>query len=96
MKWLILLGLLIILIVLIASRYRQQIKMAIYVWRMFRKMRQAGKVDKKEIEKQDDSNAALVRCVKCGTWISQVKALKLRSGINYCSAQCMETKINLS
>lgn len=97
MKWLILLGIVFIFFALVAYRYRAQIKMAIYVWRMFRKMRQAGKTDERQIEKTDDKiDVALVRCAKCGTWIPQVKALKLRSGINYCSANCMETmaKIN--
>ncbi len=97
MKWLILLGLLVIVVVLIAVRYRQQIKMAIYVWRMFRKMRQVGKSDEKQIEKQENqTDAALVRCAKCGTWIPQNKALKLRSGTNYCSAVCLETAAKVS
>jgi len=97
MKWLILFGLIVILIVIIAARYRQQIKMAIYVWRMFRKMRQTGKTEEKQIEKQENAkDIALVRCAKCGTWIPQNKALNLRSGINYCSTVCLETpaKIN--
>jgi len=97
MKWLILFGLIVVLIVVIASRYRQQIKMAIYVWRMFRKMRRAGKTGDKQIEKQENAkDSALVRCAKCGTWIPQNKALNLRSGINYCSTVCLETpaKIN--
>jgi len=97
MKWLILFGLIVILIVIITSRYRQQIKMAIYVWRMFRKMRQAGKTREKQIEKQENAkDAALVRCAKCGTWIPQNRALNLRSGTNYCSTVCLETtaKIN--
>jgi len=97
MKWLIILGLLIVVLVLIATRFRQQIKMAIYVWRMFRKLRQAGKTDEKQIEKQTNPNdVALVRCAKCGTWIPQNKALNLRSGIYYCSKVCLETtaKVN--
>lgn len=92
MKWLILLGLFIILIAIIALRFRQQIKMAIYVWRMFRKMRQVGKTDEKRIEKQTDAkDIALVRCAKCGTWIPNNKALNLRSGNRYCSTTCLET-----
>ena len=97
MKWLILFGLLVILIAIIASRYRQQIKMAIYVWRMFRKMRRESKGEEKQIEKQESiKEAALVRCAKCGTWIPQSRALNLRSGSNYCSTVCLETtaKIN--
>lgn len=92
MKWLIVLGILIVILVLIAMRFRQQIKMAIYVWRMFRKMREVGKSDNKQIDKQETTkDAALVRCAKCGTWIPQNKALNLRSGIFYCSKVCLET-----
>jgi Sec-independent protein translocase protein TatA len=97
MKWLILLALIIVLIVFVAGRYRQQIKMAIYVWRMFRKMRQASKTEEKEIEKLDNpKDVALVRCAKCGSWISRKKALNLRSGIYYCSRTCLETTANVN
>jgi hypothetical protein len=91
MKWLILLGLLLVVAVVIAARYRQQIKMAIYVWRMFRKMRRAGAAEEKQIEKQENTNdAALVRCAKCGVWIPQNKSLRLGSGSRYCSTACLE------
>lgn len=96
MKWLILIGLLIIIIVLIASHYRRQIQMAIYVWRMFRKMRQAGKSEDKQIEtKEDSKNTQLIRCAKCGTWTPQQNALNLRSGVYYCSANCMEQAVKV-
>ena len=91
MKWLILLGLLLVVAVVIAARYRQQIKMAIYVWRMFRKMRRAGAAEEKQIEKQENTkDAALVRCAKCGVWIPQNKSLRLGSGSRYCSTACLE------
>ncbi|MBA3784246.1 MAG: hypothetical protein H0X15_01700 [Acidobacteria bacterium] len=90
MKWLILLGLLIILVIIIAARYRRQIQMAIYVLRMFRKMR-AGKTDERQIEtKESAKDVPLIRCGKCGTWIPQNKALSLRSGVFYCSTNCLE------
>ena len=92
MKWLILLALLFAAAALIAVRYRRQIKMAIYVWQMFRKMKQVGKAGEKRIEKPADAkDIALVRCAKCGTWIPQNKALNLRSANRYCSTVCLET-----
>jgi len=95
MKWLIILGLLLIVGIIVVSRYRRQIQMAIYVWRMFRKMRQAGKTDEKQIEtKEKPNDIALIRCGKCGTWIPKNKALSLRSGIYYCSTQCLEKTAN--
>ena len=97
MKWLILLGLIIVLIVFVATRYRQQIKMAIYVWRMFRKMRKAAGTEEKPVEKLDNpKNMPLVRCAKCGTWITPKKALNLRSGIYYCSKACLETTASIN
>lgn len=92
MKWFILLGLIVLAITLIAMRYRRQIQMALYVWRMFRKMRQGSRAGDKQIEKWENAaDVALVRCAKCGTWTPSNKSLKLRSGANYCSAHCLET-----
>ena len=97
MKWFILLGLITLVIGLITWRYRQQIKMALYVWRMFRKMRQVGKSDGKQIDKQENlKDAALVRCAKCGTWTPQGKALNLRSGTHYCSTVCLENAVKVN
>ena len=92
MKWIIILVLCAVVFLLIFSRYRKHIQTGLYVFRMFRQMRQANKSDPKQIEKPniaDDST--LVNCAKCGAWVPQNKALKLRSGAFYCSTQCLET-----
>ena len=92
MKWLIILAVIVVLAAFIASRYRKQIQMALYVFRMFRKMRQMSKTEEKQIDvKANSEQTALVNCAKCGTWIPQNKALKLRSGVFYCSSNCLET-----
>ncbi len=97
MKWLILLALLVVVTTMIVVRYRRQIKMAIYVWRMFRKMKQVDQTGEKRIEKQADArDIALVRCAKCGTWIPQNTALNLRSANSYCSTICLETAAKVS
>jgi len=96
MKWLFLLFLIGIVLVLIAIRYRRQIQTGIYLFRMFRKMRQMGKSDEKQIvEKEKPKETQLVRCAKCGTWIPQSKAFNLRSNTFYCSANCMETAVKV-
>ena len=90
-KWLILLGLLGLLISVIALRYRRQIQTGLQLWRMFRQFKKASRQPEKEAEKrQFDKNVPLVRCAKCGKWISQTDALDLRSKTFYCSTQCME------
>jgi hypothetical protein len=96
MKWLIILGLLFAVCILIAVRYRRQIQTAIYVWKMFRKMRQASKPAERQIPKQESlGDAPLVKCAKCGTWIPQKNAMNLRSKIFYCSANCMENAVKV-
>jgi hypothetical protein len=97
MKWLILLLLLGIVSVIIATRYRRQIQTAIYLWRMFRKMRQAGKPQERQIEKKEAANdVQLIRCAKCGTWIPQKNALQLRSKTFFCSARCLEKAVEVN
>lgn len=96
MKWLFLLGLLALLVFFIVARYRRQIQMGLYVWRMFRKMRTVDKADDKRLETKDDQKSVpLVRCAQCGTWTPQKNALNLRSGTVYCSANCMEKAVKV-
>jgi formylmethanofuran dehydrogenase subunit E len=91
MKWLILLALVFVLAALFVSRYRRQIQTALYFWRMLRKVRQTDKPKKKRIERKETANQVeLVRCSKCGTWMPQRNALKLRPKTFFCSADCME------
>jgi hypothetical protein len=97
MRWLVILVLLFVLAAIIVVRYRKQLQTAIFVWKMFRKMRQASQPSEKQIEKQENSSdVSLVKCAKCGTWIPQKNALNLRSKIFYCSANCMESAVKVS
>ena len=96
MKWLILLLLFLALTAIIVVRYRRQIQTGLYVWRMFRKIRQPGKTENKQFEtKKSASDGQLVRCAKCGTWIPKNKALNLRSKNFYCSTNCIETAVKV-
>jgi hypothetical protein len=96
MKWLVLLFLLFALASIIFVRYRRQIQTGLYVWRMFRKMRQAGGAENKPAEiNKSATDGELVRCAKCGTWIPKNKALNLRSKNFYCSINCIETAVKV-
>jgi hypothetical protein len=93
-KLLILILLILVLAAIIALRYRRQIQTALYIWRMFRKMRQMDKPPEKQLEKKENAkDLQLIRCAKCGTWIPQKNALNLRSKTFYCSANCMEQTV---
>lgn len=92
-KILVILFLISVLFGLVALRYRKQIQTALYLFRMFRKMRQMSRApEEKQIEKTE-SDGQLVKCARCGTWIPQNKALNLRSKTFYCSANCMENAV---
>lgn len=97
MKWLIILLILLAIIALVAFRYRRQILAGWQIWRMFRQMRNAGKEQRKPVENQKESlkDVPLVRCEKCGKWISPEGALKLRQDKYYCSSTCMERAAKL-
>jgi Sec-independent protein translocase protein TatA len=96
MKWLIILLILLIVVALVAARYRRQIMTAWQLWRMFKKMRQMSQPKEKRIETVSaDKNEPLVRCERCGNWVPQSDALKLRSKTVYCSANCMERAVKL-
>jgi len=91
MKWLILIILFLILLAIIASRYRLQLQTALQIWRMFRQFKRAAKPKEENVEKREiDKNTPLVRCARCGKWILQSEALNLRSNTFYCSTDCME------
>ena len=97
MKWLVLLVLVFVAVVLVAARYRRQIQTGIYLWRMFRKMRQTGRTEEKQVESKENSkDVQLVRCARCGAWTPETKALNLRGKTFYCSANCMETAVKVA
>jgi hypothetical protein len=96
MKWLIILLVLLIPIVLIAVRYRQQLLMGWQMWQMYKRMKQASKPAEKQIKQRgSDKSEQLIRCERCGTWVAQSEALKLRSKTAYCSTNCMERAAKL-
>ena len=97
MKWLIILGLISLVILLISLRYRRQIQMGLQLLRMFRQMKKMGKPpEEKKIETAKNSkDVALVRCERCGKWIPQDAAMKLRAKSVYCSSTCMEKAVKL-
>ena len=95
MKLLFLLALLLIFALLLWSRYRRHIESALYIFRIFRKMQQVdkGESPKRQFEKPVDVNdIQLVRCAKCGNWITQTNSFKFGTNSYFCSAVCMETK----
>lgn len=97
MKWLIILLILLVVLALVVFRYRKQIQAGWQIWRVLRQMRQVGKNETKPKEKKKENlkEVPLVRCEKCGKWISPEGALKLRPEKYYCSSTCMERAAKL-
>lgn len=85
-----------VMIALVAIRYRRQITMGIQILKVFQQLRSGGKPQKQvKNEKRENLNdVQLVRCERCGKWISPSSALKLRAN-TYCSSNCMEKAAKL-
>ena len=81
-----------VIIVLTAIRYRKQIAAMLHIWRSLKAMRQ--QVREKQMPEEKVSAGPLVNCVKCGTWVPENRAIKLRGGTFYCSSACLETAVN--
>lgn len=96
MKLIIVLLLLFVLIAVVFVKYRRQIQTALYVWKMFKNMRQMSTPqEENKAEIPQKQNTDLIRCAKCGTWTPQDSAFNRRSQTKYCSAKCMEQAVKL-
>ncbi len=77
-----------VLLALTAIKYRKQIASLIGVARMLKDAKDA--VRQNTIRGEDARSMQLVNCVKCGVWVPQDKAIKIRDGHFYCSNECTE------
>ena len=81
-----------ILLALTAIRYRKQIASVIRIWRSLKAAR--DQIRERQQSSQPEPPVAagpLVNCAKCGTWVPEQRAIKLRGGTFYCSSNCLET-----
>ena len=88
-KVLFILFILLVVLGMVAIRYRKQVVMGIEVWKAFKKMRQAARPPEKQVQAPENVNSPLVKCVKCGTWVPDANAIRLGSN-KYCSGACIE------
>lgn len=82
---------LLVILGLTAYRYRRQIGTMLNLYRMMKSMRQMNKPANNRIDGDDKSSGPLVNCAKCGTWVPENRAIKLRGNTVFCSAECLET-----
>ena len=84
-----------VLLGLTAIRYRKQIAAMMHIWRSLKSMRQESTQRKVQPDNAEQLGP-LVNCAKCGTWVPEQRAIKLRGGTFYCSSNCLETaaKVN--
>ena len=78
------------LLALTALRYRKQIAGMIGLARMLKEAKQNITHGSNQIRGSEKS-VALVNCSKCGVWVPQNKARKVRD-IFFCSDECMEMR----
>ena len=81
-----------ILLILTAVRYRKQIAAGVHIWRSMKAMRdQLNQRNAKAVEPTPVNSGKLVNCAKCGTWVPEERAIKLKGGIYFCSSACVES-----
>lgn len=88
---LIILAVILVLIALTAVKYRKQIAGLIGVARMLSDAKNA--VRQSSIQGEDARSVSLVNCAKCGVWVPQDKAIKIRDGYYLCSDECVKTRV---
>lgn len=89
---LIIVAVIFVLLALTAIKYRKQIAGLIGVAKMLKDAKDA--VGQNTIRGEDARSVQLVNCAKCGVWVPQDKALKIRDGYFYCSDECVKTRVN--
>lgn len=84
-------GVLAIVLALTVFRYRRQIGMIFGVWRSVRELQNQAKSGR-EIPDQGSKadRGPLVRCSKCGEWVTESRAVSLGRSVYFCSTACLE------
>ena len=82
-----------ILLALTAVRYRKQIVGMIHIWRSLKSARDQIRDRQQPRSEEPITAGPLVNCARCGTWVPEQRAIKLRGGTFYCSTSCLETGV---
>lgn len=78
------------LLALTAYRYRRQIRSVMEFWRSIQALRSGSRPEQSRINEEPAAKGPLVNCQKCGTWVSEDKAVRLGRSAFYCSTGCLE------
>lgn len=90
-EFIVVLIVILLLLALTAVKYRKQIGGLIGVAKMLKDAKDA--VRKNSIRGEESPSVQLVNCAKCGVWVPQDKAIKIRDGYFYCSDECVKTRV---
>lgn len=71
-----------------AIRYRKQIAGMIGLAKMLKEAKDGITAGTKNLPRDDGRSIPLVNCSKCGVWVPQTKAIRVRD-ICYCSEACL-------
>ena len=82
----------VVLFGLTAIRYRKQIAGIIGFARLLKEAKDGAIQTSSRVREPARAGVQLVHCAKCGVWVPEDKAMKLRDGNTYCSG-CMQPSI---
>lgn len=90
-EFIIIIAVILVLLALTAVKYRKQIAGLIGLAKMLKDAKDA--VRQTTLRGQGAPSEQLVNCAKCGVWVPQDKAKKIRDGYFYCSDECIKTRV---
>lgn len=93
MKFFILLIIFALVLAFIYARLRPYIRMARRVLGFIRDAKSVGTSQPANSTRSETNEVKkLARCESCGTWVPATNALTLRSGLTFCSNDCLENR----
>jgi hypothetical protein len=93
MKYLIIIGLILLVLALIYWRLRPYLLTGWKVYKIFRQMQkeQVNGLPNNNLPQKVAKNQMMVRCESCGKWLTSDRAIKIGNNKqSYCSTSCLE------
>ena len=85
------LAVLLVLVAMTAYRYRRQISVILEFMNQVSAVREGMRKPREQIRQEPVAKGPLVHCQKCGSWVPEERAIRLRSSATFCSVKCLES-----
>ncbi len=88
MKCLTVILIILLILLILTIRYRRQIQLSLYIFRLLFAIR------KNETHLREEQEIRFVCCVGCKKWLPASEAIDLQLGNFYCSKECLNKRLH--